>query len=77
MPEPLTLESLAARVEALERVALPPGVIPLKNGHYALPGMGGWDAAFAAFRKLAATYDFTAFDAQEEFERDAARRELP
>ena len=57
MPE-LTLESLAARVEALERaVGLPANRIPLKNGYYVIPGTGDWDAAFKAVAELGG-YDF-------------------
>ena len=65
MPE-LTLESLAARVEALERAAMPPNAIPLKNGYYVIPGTGDWEAAFKAAERLAETYDFDAFHDQRE-----------
>ncbi len=74
MPE-LTLESLAARVEALERAAgVPPGAIPLKNGCYVIPGTGDWAAAVEAANRLAETYDFDAYDEREAFEWEVARR---
>jgi hypothetical protein len=74
MPE-LTLESLAARVEALERLAgLPPGAIPLKNGYYVIPGTGDWSAAEEAAKRLAETYDFDAYSEREAFEWEVARQ---
>ncbi len=71
MPE-LTLESLAARVEALERAAMPPNAIPLKNGYYVIPGTGDWEAAFKAVAELG-DYDFDAFRDQHEVDMRDAR----
>ena len=74
MPE-LTLESLAARVEALERAAgVPPGCIPLKNGYYAIPGTGDWAAFEEAAKRLGETYDFDAFRERDEYEWEVARQ---
>lgn len=68
MPE-LTLESLAARVEVLERTlpGLPPGAIPLKPPYYALPGQGDWESALQAAREIAksGTYDYEAIREQD------------
>jgi hypothetical protein len=74
MPE-LTLESLAARVEALEQArGMPPGAIPLKNGCYTIPGTGDWAAAEGAAKRLADTYDFDAFRERDEYEWEIARQ---
>jgi hypothetical protein len=72
MPE-LTLESLAARVEVLERAAMPPNAIPLKNGYYVIPGTGDWAAAEEAAKRLAETYDFDAYRDQHEVDMRDAR----
>lgn len=73
MAEPITLESLAARVAALERaMGVPPNAIPLKNGYYVIPGTGDWAAAFKAVAELG-DYDFDAFRDQHEVDMRDAR----
>jgi hypothetical protein len=74
MPE-LTLEALAARVEALEhKVAeLTRPVIPGFR-----PGTGDWDAAAEAARQLReGTYDFDAWREQREYDLKHANDHTP
>jgi hypothetical protein len=76
MPE-LTLESLAMRVEALEKlVAERPTVSPGKVKVSIRPGKGDWEAALRAARELSqsGTYDWDMLRDQYECDmKDAAR----
>ena len=70
----LTLEALAARVEALERK-----VAELSRPPASRPGTGDWDAAAEAARQLReeGNYDFDAWREQREFDLKHANDHLP
>ena len=75
----LTLESLAERVAALERVVeqvtrLRAHIRPGKPTVYYRPGTGDWAAAEQAARELSKTYDFEAVRLQDECDWEEARR---
>lgn len=61
-----TLESLAARVEALEKLVLGQRqLVMLPSGHVVYPGTGDWATAFKAVDELT-DYDFDAVREQNE-----------
>ena len=72
----VTLESLAKRVEELERKltawpnGLPPGAIPLKPPYYAMPGTGDWAGALEAAGRLnESNFNFNVLKEMDEMER--------
>ncbi len=79
----VTLESLAKRVEELERKltawpnGLPPGAIPLKPPYYAMPGTGDWAGALEAAGRLnESNFNFNVLKEMDEIERRFDEQEL-
>jgi len=72
----LTLESLAERVAALERVVGMPGPERMMKPHVYRVGTGDWEGAMRAAKELSKTYYFDAVREQEEVDFRHARERM-